>query len=465
MLHGEGESLTPRAADVPIVLRLLPDHDRLADLLRLFLLAVDIAETDARGALAPLSLERAESLGLIARTGPRVRSRVRIVPASDLLFACDLALESDPHLPPDHVMGVSSSSILLASITVRRPVRDALDVGCGGGLQSVLAAPHAKRVVACDINDRGLVFTAFNAALNGATNIECRRGSFFEPVSDQRFDLIVSNPPFVVSPDAALAFRDSGMRGDDVSRLVVRQTAAHLSEGGLGFVLVSWGVREGEDWSDPLRAWVGDLDCDAWFLHHSRATPLGYAATWNEPLRSAAPGEYEAALDRWVRYYDELGYTSIGYGAVIVRKRTARSHWMRADDIHAQRAPASGAQIAELIDAEDFLARSDDAALLDARFSVVPEHRLDQALRMREGAFAVDAATLRLERGLRFETPIDAFTADLLTRFDGRTTLRAAAATAARRFADEDVAPRDYVLEAAAIARSLLRMGFVRLNA
>jgi len=464
MLRSEGENVTPRPEDVPVVERLLPERDRLADLLRMFLLRLDIPAARAADALAPLPLERATRMRVVMQGGGTVRGAIRVLPAGEQLFACDRELESAPVLPADHVMGVSSSSIFLASLTVRRPVGDVLDVGCGGGIQSVLAAYHAKRVVACDINPRALAFTAFNAALNGLTNVECRTGSFFEPVEGEQFDLVVSNPPFVISPDSAMVFRDSGMRGDDVSRTVVREAAAHLRDGGLAFVLVSWGIREGADWPAPLETWVKDTGCDGWFLHQSQATPLGYAATWSEPLQRAEAGAFEAAIDRWARYYRELGYGALAYGAVILRKRKAAKHWTRADDLHSLREPASGEQIAQLIEAEDYLASHSDEQILRTRFTVEPLHRLDQTLRVRDGAFAVDGATLRLETGLRFNIAIDAFTAELLTRLDGRRTLSQAATDAAARFAGDGIAPADFAAEAVSVTRRLLALGFVRLS-
>ncbi len=466
MLRAEGERLTPRPEDVPVLLRLLPQDDRLADLLRLFLISVDVEAEHPRRALAPLPLERALRLGLLRRDGDRVRSGVRLLPSSGFLFACDATLESDPDVPADHVMGVTTSSVFLASLTVRDRVRDVLDVGCGCGIQSVLAATHADRVVACDINPRALEYTRFNAALNGVRNVECRQGSFFEPVRGEKFDLVVSNPPFVISPDNVVAFRDSGMRGDGVSRMVVREAAAHLAEAGRAFVLVSWGMPAAARWEAPLEAWVRDLGCDAWLIHQASATPLGYAATWNEPLQRAPdPTAYERALDRWTASYRELGYAALGYGAVILRRRAAKTHWTRSDDANGQREPASGAQIGRLIAAEDYLASHDDVALLATVLAVEPAHRLDQTLRLRDGAFVVEAASLRLEEGLRLRTEIEAFGAELLTKLDGARTLEEAARAAAGRFAADGAPVEDFLAEAARLARHLLSRGFLRLNA
>ena len=65
---------------------------------------------------------------------------------------------------------------------MRRPGEAALDLGTGCGIQALLAAKHAERVVATDVNPRALGFAAFNAALNGIETIELRDGSGFDPV-------------------------------------------------------------------------------------------------------------------------------------------------------------------------------------------------------------------------------------------------------------------------------------------
>lgn len=463
MLRADDENITPRPTDIPVVTRLLPEGDALATLLRLFLLGLAVPLADARAALAPLSIEHALRLGVIRRTADGIESTVRILPAGDLVIACDRTPEASADLAADHVMGVATSSILLASLTVRRPIARALDVGAGSGIQTVLAAGHAERVIACDINPRALNFTAFNALLNGRDNVECRAGSFFEPVAGERFDLIVSNPPFVISPENGLIFRDSGLRGDDVSRMVVRQAAEQLEEGGLAFVLISWGVRKGQAWPDPLRPWVADLPCDIWILHHSTEAPLLYAASWNSALNTRA-AEFSSALDRWTAYLADAGFAAVSYGAAILRRRNASTNWVRFDDIHGQREPGSGEQIEQLLAAQDYIVSlSDPRQLLDARLTLAPAHRLDQVLRARDGTFAVEAASLRLERGLRFQSTVDAFSAHLLARLDGKRTLREAIAATAEQFSADGIGAAESEKEALPTMVRMLALGYVTL--
>ena len=117
--------------------------------------------------------------------------------------------------------GVQPPSTVLARLTVRRPVARALDVGTGCGIQAILASRHAERVVATDVSERALAFAQFNLAVNGIENVELRQGSFLEPVEGERFDLVVANPPYVVSPENDLVFRDSGLGRDRVSEQIV----------------------------------------------------------------------------------------------------------------------------------------------------------------------------------------------------------------------------------------------------
>ena len=80
-------------------------------------------------------------------------------------------------LAPDHVLGVGGAGLTLAGLTPRTPVRTALDLGCGCGIQTLYLLRHAEHVVATDISARALAFTAFNAALAGtglSANIELK---------------------------------------------------------------------------------------------------------------------------------------------------------------------------------------------------------------------------------------------------------------------------------------------------
>ena len=169
------------------------------------------------------------------------------------------------------------------------------------------------------MNPRALAYAEFNAALNGASNVETRQGSFFEPVEGEQFELVVANPPYVVSPEGAYLFRDGGMRGDAVSEHVVRTVPAALAPGGYASVLIAWALDPDEPAARP-RGWLEDSGCDAFLLHTSTDDPIETATLWNRDLLER-PEEYAEALDRWVAYYRDLGIEHLGYACLTLRKR------------------------------------------------------------------------------------------------------------------------------------------------
>ena len=186
----------------------------LATAIRLFFLERPVARDDvesALGARAVDALARATSLARVDKQ--TVEPLARIAPVGTILLASD-RLSTDPTRdPPDYVSTYSPTARLCDLLTPRPWVARALDVGTGNGVQALLAAGHSEHVVATDVNPRALAFTELNAALSGIDNVESRSGSLFEPVAGERFDLIVCNPPFVVSPERRWTYRDGCARG------------------------------------------------------------------------------------------------------------------------------------------------------------------------------------------------------------------------------------------------------------
>lgn len=414
---GLDDGLMRLRGDRAVQLRRLPPDAPLSTVIKLFLLGVPVAVGEVAAALPLDDLER---LGLAERAGGDVVALVQLFPYEGLILASDRhdALELDGG-SADYVGSVNPTSITLARLTVRRPVATALDVGTGCGVQALLAARHAERVVAVDVNPRATSFTRFNALLNALDNVECREGSFFEPVAGERFDLIVANPPFVISPDATFTFRDSGLTGDLVCERVVGEAPAHLTEDGLAHVLCCWATRAGGDWRDAPSRWLEGRGADGWVLHSRSEDPLAYAAAWNALVRVQDPEAYPAALDRWLGYYRELGIASLEYGAVLARRR-AGANWLRLDELGELTGPA-GEHIERVLAAADYLAEKHDP-LADA-FTLAPDHRIDQTIRLRDGELTIEQALIRLDGGLPFEGSVDGYALAVLGRCDGTRPL------------------------------------------
>ena len=290
-----------------------PNGDGFLDrLVELFLLADPIpADT-----LPEAILDDLVALGMLRRDADQVVPLVEVHPYGEP--DTDWYLVSDIGAPaePDHVLGLGGASLTLARITPRRDVGRALDLGCGNGVQVLHAARHAGRVVATDTNPRALAMAALSTALSGlpVDQVDLREGSLFGPVADERFDLVVSNPPFVISPSHRFTYRDAGLSGDELSRLVVRGAAAHLAPGGRAAVLGNWLHVAGEEWTDRVSEWVAGTGASAWVVERDSQPIADYAATWLRDAGLSEGHEFDAAMGEWLDAFGEEGCQAVGFG-------------------------------------------------------------------------------------------------------------------------------------------------------
>jgi HemK-related putative methylase len=113
-----------------------------------------------------------------------------------------------------------------------------LDMGTGSGVCAIVAARHVRRVVAVDINPEAVRCARINALLNEMQEkVDVRQGDLFAPVSGERFDRVLLNPPFLLgSPQND---RDRAWRSSDVAERFAAGLGAHLNPGGCAWVLLS----------------------------------------------------------------------------------------------------------------------------------------------------------------------------------------------------------------------------------
>jgi methylase of polypeptide subunit release factors len=307
-------------------LRRTTDASPLATLVRLFLLQTDVAAATADVALAGL-VEPLVGAGMLLASGGEVRALLDCRPYADddhdWWVVSDLTPGLDGQvvgIAADHVLGVSPASTSLAQLTIRDRVDRALDLGTGCGVQALHLSAHAGDVVATDVNPRALGVAAFNAALNGI-RIDLRDGSLWDPVEGDRFDLITTNPPFVISPATSerLVYRDSGLPGDEVVETIVRGAPAHLAEGGWCQILANWVIAADRPWDERLSAWI-DPGCDALVVQREVLDPASYVELWlRNAGRHGSPG-YLEAYDAWLGWFERQGIEGVGFGWVNLRR-------------------------------------------------------------------------------------------------------------------------------------------------
>ncbi|MFE9567489.1 methyltransferase [Streptomyces sp. NPDC006692] len=452
-----------RSETVP-ALRATRGQAPLDTLVRLFLLQQPVAYESARAALP---LEEGLADGWVVRSGDEVRATVDVRPyggpeGQDWFIVSDLgcavggaggASGRDEAM----VLGVGGASTTLAGLTVRMPVDSALDLGTGSGIQALHAAQHATRVTATDLNPRALDFTRLTLALSGAPEAELKTGSLYEPVGDETYDLIVSNPPFVISPGARLTYRDGAMGGDDLCRTLVQQAGERLNPGGYAQFLANWQHVEGEEWQDRLRSWV-PRGCDAWIVQREVQDVTQYAELW---LRDAGdhrddPARYAERYEAWLDEFEARKTKAVGFGWITLRRTDSERPSIVAEEWpHPVEQPLGDAVRAHF-ERQDYLWRNDDAALLADRFRLADEVVQEQV--GLPGAEDPEHVVLRQNRGMRRATKVDTVGAGFAGVCDGQLTAGRILDAIAQLIDEDPVLLRDRTPEA---IRLLVEQGFL----
>ncbi len=434
----------------------------LETLVRLFLLQRPVPAAAAEAALPGL-VDRLAVEGILEQSVGEVAARLDVRPyatdGADLWVVSDLTpgLDGGPQrVGAEHVLGISPASTSLAQLTLRGPVTRSLDLGTGCGVQALHLAAHSTSVVATDVNPRALWVTRFNTALNDVeARVEVRDGSFFEPVRGELFDLIATNPPFVISPATGerLVYRDSGLPGDRVVEDIVRAAPAHLTPGGWCQVLANWVIDRDRPWDERLATWLDD-DCDAFVVQREVVDPAQYVELWLKDSGHHGAPDYAHRYDTWLSWFDEQGIEGVGFGWVNLRRRAeggapARELLDWPYDVEQPVAPAIGAWA----DAAD--------ALVDG---IGPESRLVLRADVRQetvgpaGAEDPEVVVLRQQRGLRRARQADTVEAALVGACDGELSVGQILDAVSQLLAADPTETRRSMLPA---VRELVAQGFL----
>lgn len=159
--------------------------------------------------------------------------------------------------------------------------RTVLDLGTGSGAVALAIASERPlaRVVAVDVSPGALGVARDNARALGLANVSFRLGSWFDAVPDERFDLVVANPPYVADGDPALAALAAepalalvaGPAGLDALEAIVAQAPSHLSRG--GWLLLEHGSSQQLEVARLLeRRGFAGLDCHSDYSGLPRVT-------------------------------------------------------------------------------------------------------------------------------------------------------------------------------------------------
>lgn len=452
------------------------DDSPIASLIKLFVLQETV---DRSAAARALPLDEALAGGLLGeeRVDGTVRALVDIRPYGesdvDWWLVSDLGAglvtgRSTP-MRSDYVLGVGGASTTLAQLTVREPVERALDVGTGCGVQALHLSRHASEIVATDVNPRALEFARLTAALSlaeDAGRIDLRSGDLFEPVRDTRFDLVVSNPPFVISPESAqgsgrFIYRDASLPGDELCRRFLEQVPALLAEGGYCQILANWLHVEGADWRERVAPWVRATGCDAWVVQREVQDPAEYAELWLRDSGDYGKPQYIERYQAYLDYFAANRVDGVGFGWITLRAGGAESPVIRLEELTGHIDQPLGALVPDWFDRRAFLRETEDAELLAATPTATPGLVLEHVAEPGDGGWQPVSTRIRQTSGLRRSGDIDQVGTALLGVLDGHHTL---GDVLDRIAADFGLAPEALRSGGVDAVRSLIEEGFLSMG-
>jgi len=266
-----------------------PIQDSLDGLIALFFDCGFVEESGLAGALPPDSVPLLDRLGLLARDpAPQgtLFASAAILPAYGVWTICDRGAAPDgsrtPY-PQDVVYpGVFETTRRFVCELPSTPCDALLDLGTGTGIAGLLGARRARHVWVTDITDRAVLFAEFNRRLAGLENVTVGKGDLFTPVEGLTFDRITIHPPYVPAKirRSDHVFAVSGEDGEQIIRRTVEALPQYLRPGGRFYSLQVATDREGEDFEDRVRKWLGDAqpEFDVMLAVHTRRSPVEHLA-------------------------------------------------------------------------------------------------------------------------------------------------------------------------------------------
>jgi methylase of polypeptide subunit release factors len=418
-------------------------------LVRLWLLAVPQSVADVDAALPGTGAEGLAGLGLVTLAAGKVAAAVDVRPygwdanpdgsgGAELWVASDLAAHQQPGvLRHDHVLGIGQASTTLVQTTIRPHAKRALDLGTGCGIQTFHLLHHCEHVTATDISERALAFTRFNLILNAAAleldpnnlegRVSLRLGSLLEPVQGEQFDLVVSNPPFVITPrtkgeSAAdqFTYRDGGLPGDQIVSSLVKSLGDVLAPGGTAQMLGNWEIAAGAQWKDRPSSWLEGSGLDVWFIQREQVGPEQYAETWLQDASEARdPGHYKEAYAAYLEDFASRDVEGIGFGMVWLRRPSGgQGRISRFEEITYPIEQPIGPHLGAAVARADWLAANQlkDAHLLVAEDVTEERHQ-------RPGAQHPGVILLRQGAGLRRTNLLSSELAGFVSACDGELSV------------------------------------------
>lgn len=418
-----GSAIPPPQTARPKAFYLTREATPLSILLRLFFLDEPVSDRIALECLPEWFVDLCLEIDLLIEDGDTVVSKVMIAPLAEFLFASDRLWNSQTDSSDFVLPATSRTARYMLDFSLRKGAKTTLDLGTGCGVLAHFASLHSDHVIATDINPHATEFAAFNAKLNGRDNIECRTGDLFSPVKDHRFDLILTNPPFVLAPSRQFIYRDNDMLLDEFCRMLAKTAPGFLQDRGCFQMICEWVEAGDEPWHERLGGWFENTGCDAWVLHAAPQDPTAYAQIRVTEVTEHAIERDIASYAEWMKYYRANDVRAI-YSGVITMRRREGANWIRFQALSDRVEGPVHQALEDGFAARDSLdSLSAEEALECLTPSVAPDAVLEQTHKWSTDKWLPSEMTIRLATGLSDEVQLDQGAVEFLTQFDGTRTI------------------------------------------
>lgn len=403
-------------------------HDHLDLLARLFLIGESIAEGELKHALPASVLEAATEVGILAPSAERPGNWFA---TAALYPAYGLHIVSDRWTNPEATPIQTAMDVVFPAITENtghfmdalpdEPCDSFLDLCSGTGIAALVAASrYARRAWSLDITESSARCAEFNRLLNCLDNVTVAQGDLYEPVAELTFDRITANPPYMPSLRPAAVFAYGGELGDQITQRVVAALPKYLRPGGRFYCITAGPDTDGQSFEQRVRGWLQDSSAqfDVFVFERRLFDPV-YIAN-QQAARSRGGAEQ---VDEWKRLFEKYRVENFFYGAVVLQRKTTAG-----TPLTVRRRKGARFGSAEM----EWLRRWETAAadsammskILDAKPRIAGATELHVTHRTSEQEFAPQEFRLETIYPFKLECKIEPWTAYLIPRCDGKTTVR-----------------------------------------
>jgi len=294
----------------------------LENLIRLFLLRSYINKNSLIDIIGQDIYQLLTSINLLVEDKSLVFSNVDLFQSGGMYFATDhrYMICNDDKISEDPVMYIGMDSHGLVQAAPRNSCQNLLDLCCGSGIQGIVASRYAKSILGVDLNPRAIRFSRFNAQLNGLTNYKVVLGNLYDVIGDEKFDVILANPPFVPSPQNNLGFRDGGKNGEEVLKNIISNSPRFLNKNGRLCIVTD--LVDVKEYEKKIRDWLGKNELDCLILKTAERNEILFSVPHCKAPFNQTFKEYNQEIDLWINNFRSNSLNSVNFGYIFLWNKT-----------------------------------------------------------------------------------------------------------------------------------------------